>query len=391
MAAPLEGIRVLDLSRFIAGPICGMQLGDLGADVIKVEKPSGEDTRRNAPRVNGESFYFFAFNRNKRSITLDFRDPQDRATLRRLIAEADVVIENFRPGTMEKMGCGWEELQALNPRLVMVRISGFGQTGPLAPRACFDAIAQAMSGLMSITGQPDGPPTVAGTFIVDYATGLYGAIGVLSALEARRVTGRGQLVEATLLESAISFLMSALPAQAQLGQTMTRSGNRDRYTAPVNSYRTRDGQWVYIAAGTDQLFPRLAAAIGRPELPAEPRFASVAARLGNQAAIEGIIQAWAIGFSAAEIEAAMDRAGVPCAKVADVADVVANPQLLARKQIVDVPHPAVGSYTTHGVTVTLSETPGAIRRPPPMIGEHTAEVLAEWLGEAPTTDEREGA
>lgn len=381
---PLRGIKVLDLSRFIAGPFCAMQLADLGADVVKVEKKGeGEETRQNQPKLNGESLYFMNFNRNKRGIQLDFRDPKDQETLRNLAARADVLVENFRPGTMEKMGCSWETLRALNPRLIMVRISGFGQTGPLSKRPCFDAIAQAMSGLMSITGQPDGPPTMAGTFMVDYVTALYGAIGVLTALHVRAETGRGQLVEATLLESAISLLMSAIPAQAQLGETMTRTGNCDRYTAPVNCYPTGDGEWVYLSAGTDNLFPRLAEVMRRPELLADPRFNSVPARMAHIPELNAIVEEWTGGKNAAEVVLLTEQAGIPCAKVASVADVVANPQLLARGQIAEVDHPVAGRYSTHGVSVTLSDTPGGIRCSSPTPGQHDDEVLHDWLNAEP--------
>ncbi|WP_158782372.1 CaiB/BaiF CoA-transferase family protein [Pantoea sp. BAV 3049] len=381
MSGALEGLKVLDLSRFIAGPLCAMQLADMGADVVKVErKGKGEDTRQNKPQLNGESLYFLSFNRNKRSLALDFRDPDDQVQLRELIAHADVLIENFRPGTMEKMGCGWETLKQLNPRLIMVRISGFGQAGPLAQRPCFDAIAQAMSGLMSISGQPDGPPTMAGTFMVDYASALYATIGTLAALNARHLTGRGQLVEASLLESAVSMLISAIPEQAQLGSTMTRMGNLDRYSAPVNSYQTREGCWVYLSAGTDALFSRLVKAIERTDLLEDIRFNTYHARLENGPAIDAEIAAWAKTQSAAEMVTLMDVAGVPCSKVASIDEVLENPQLKARHQLVDIEHATAGTYTTHGVTVSLSETPGEIRRPPPLLGEHTDEILAEWCG-----------
>ncbi|MFP6558903.1 CaiB/BaiF CoA transferase family protein [Paraburkholderia sp. B3] len=379
MAGALEGIKVLDLSRYIAGPMCAMQLADMGADVIKVERTGkGEDTRQNLPQINGESLYFMTFNRNKRSVALDFRNPKDQETLRQLASKADVLIENFRPGTMEKMGCGWDTLQALNPRLVMVRISGFGQTGPLARRACFDAIAQAMSGLMSMTGQSDGPPTLAGTFMVDYTSALYATIGTLSALHSRQTSGKGQLVEATLLESAASLLLTAIPQQKQLDNTMSRCGNLDRYTAPVNSYQTSDGRWVYLAAGTDALFPRLVSAMKQPGLLDDERFATAHARLANGLAIDAVVAEWVKGRTADAVVEAMDAAAVPCAKVATIDEVVQNPQLQARGQIVDIDHPVAGRYTTHGVTVKLSDTPGSVRRPPPTVGQHNEEVLREW-------------
>lgn len=380
MAEPLHGIRVLDLSRYIAGPMCAMQLGDLGADVVKVEKGRvGEETRTTPPTLNGESLYFLSFNRNKRSITLDLRDAKDQETLRKLIAQTDVLIENFRPGTMEKMGCSWEELSRINPRLVMVRISGFGQSGPFAHRPCFDQIAQAMSGLMSLTGQPDGPPTLAGTFVTDYVTALYATIGAQAALAARNITGRGQLVEATLLESAASLLVSAISAQSQLGLTMSRVGNKDRYAAPVNSYLTSDGGWVYLSAGMDSLFGRLARSMNRLDLLNDPRFSSAPLRATHHKEIDTIVADWVGQYTARDFVELMDHAGIPCAKVAGIDEVIANPQLRARGQIVDVEHPIAGRYSTHGITVTLSGTPGTIRRPPPSVGEHTAEVLDEWL------------
>jgi crotonobetainyl-CoA:carnitine CoA-transferase CaiB-like acyl-CoA transferase len=381
MTSALQGLKVLDVSRFIAGPFCAMQLADHGADVVKVERlDTGEDTRENEPKLGGQSLYFMTYNRNKRSFALDFRNPEAQAVLRELASKADVLIENFRPGTMEQMGCGWETLSALNPRLIMVRVSGFGQTGPLSQRPCFDVIAQAMSGMMDITGDPDGPPTMAGTFVIDYTTALYGTIGALTALAARERTGKGQLVEATLLESAASLLMTAIPEQAVLGQTMHRQGNRDRYTAPVNTFQGADGTWVHIASGTDPLFRRLVNAIGREDLIRDPRFATAKARVANADAIEGEVQAWVAQHSADEVVEAMDRAGVPCAKVATMADVVDNPQLKARGQILTVEHPHAGAYQTHGITVTLDETPGAVRRPAPLVGEHTREIAAEWLG-----------
>lgn len=379
---PLSGIRVLDLSRFIAGPFAAMQLGDMGADVVKVEKKgSGDDTRLNHPKLKGESTYFLSFNRNKRSMELDFRDPADQETLRQLAATADILIENFRPGTLEKMGCGWDVLSALNPRLILVRISGFGQDGPYASRACFDVIAQAMGGIMNLTGQPDGPPTMAGTFMIDYSTALYATVGTLCALEARRQTGRGQLVEASLLETSASLLMSAIPDSRQLGQSMSRMGSRDRYTAPVNSFRCSDDAWVYLSAGTDSLFRRFVATAGLMHLLDDPRFATADARLANQEAIEAIVQQWVGLHPSGDVVDAMERAGVPCAKVATIEEVIENPQLRHRRQIVDLEHPEIGTYTTHGVTVTLHDTPGHIARPAPTLGQHTDEVLAEWLGE----------
>ena len=384
MFGALQGLKVLDVSRFIAGPFCAMQLADHGADVVKVERLDlGEDTRANEPKLRGESVYFMTYNRNKRSFALDFRKPEARHVLHELAGKADVLIENFRPGTMEQMGCGWETLHALNPRLIMVRISGFGQTGPLSQRPCFDVIAQATSGLMDLTGDPNGPPTMAGTFVVDYTTALYATIGALTALAAREKTGKGQLVEATLLESAASLLMTAIPEQAVLGRSMRRQGNRDRYTSPVNTFKGSDNAWVHIAAGTDPLFARLVKAMGREELLFDPRFSTTKARVDNASAIEAEVQAWVSHYNVNAVVEAMDHAGVPCAKVSTISDVVDNVQLKARDQIVTIDHPRAGTYPTHGVTVTLRDTPGAVRQPSPLVGEHTRAVAAEWLGWPP--------
>jgi crotonobetainyl-CoA:carnitine CoA-transferase CaiB-like acyl-CoA transferase len=377
----LSGIKVLDLSRFIAGPFCAMQLADMGADVIKVERPAiGEDQRAIDPRVGGESLYVMAYNRNKRGMTLDLRHPRAQQIVRDLAASADIVIENFRPGTMEKMGCGYDVLSKANPRLVMVRISGFGQDGPLADKPCFDVIAQAMSGLMEITGQPDGPPTMTGTFVVDYASALYATIGALGALRAREVTGRGQVVDVALLDSAVSLLMTAIPEYLLLGKTTTRRGNRDRYTAPANSFRTASGDWVLLSCGNNTLFPRFARAAGLARLLDDTRFADANERMTNVDALERIVADWAAARTTDEVLRVAAEADVPCAKINTIADVVANPQLRHREQIVEVDHPTIGRLPMHGLTVKFHGTPGEIARAAPSIGQHTDEVLREWLG-----------
>jgi len=377
----LTGIKVLDLSRFIAGPLCGMLLGDMGADVVKVERVGkGEDARPIAPHVGGESLYVMMYNRNKRGLTIDYRSPEAQALLRDLAAEADVVIENFRPGTMEAMGCSYEDLSKRNPRLIMARISGFGQTGPLAERPCFDVIAQAMSGLMAMTGEPDRPPVPCGSFIVDQVSGLYATVGILGALQARAQTGRGQVVDASLLDSAVTLLLTAIPEAKLFGTEVIRKGARDRYSAPANNYVCRDGRYVHFNAGNDMIFPRLAKTMGMEDLLADARFANHAARMANVEAIEAIVAGWVAGYEADDVVERLSRAGVPCGKVATMAEVISNPQLAHRQQIVEVDHPTIGKLPMHGVTVRLSDTPNAIRRPPPSIGQQTEDVLREWLG-----------
>ena len=380
MTQPLAGIKVLDLSRFIAGPYCGLLLGDLGADVVKVEKTAGEETRALHPRVGDESLSTMVFNRNKRGITINYRHPEGQALLRDLAKEADVLIENFRPGTMEQMGCGWDVLRDLNPRLVMVRVSGFGQDGPWATKPCFDVIGQAMSGLMEMTGQPGGPPTMAGTFVVDYATALYATIGTMGALQAREKTGRGQVVDVALLDSAVSFLMTAIPERILQGRESTRNGNRDRYAAPVNTFRAADGAWVHLCPANDTLFGRFVRTAGLEHLLDDPRFATHQARMNHVEEIEAEVAQWVGRYDADQVVTFMDEAGVPSAKVATMEDVVSNPQLRHRNQIMDVEHAKAGTIPMQGLAIQFGDTPMALRRAAPSIGEHNLEVLEEWLG-----------
>lgn len=380
MTAPLQGIKVLDLTRFIAGPHCGMILGDMGADVVKIEKKgSGDDSRHFPPFQGGESLYGMALNRNKRSITLNFRDARAQDLLRDMARQADILLENFRPGTMEQMGCGWEELKEINPHLIMTRLSGFGQDGPYAQRPGFDGIAQAMSGLMGLTGAPDGPPYLAGTFYIDYMTAMYGVTATLGALNARHLTGRGQMIDVSLLDSAVSLLTTAIPTQLNRGVTLSRTGNRDRYSSPANVFATASGDFVLLLSGTNPLFRRLAEVIGQPDLIADPRFSTVDVRLQNAEAIEKIVGAWIGARQTEDVLATIGNAGVPCTKVATIDEVVENPQLRHRNQIVEVEHPVAGKVSTAGVTMKLSDTPLTIRRPPPTLGQHTAEILGDWL------------
>jgi crotonobetainyl-CoA:carnitine CoA-transferase CaiB-like acyl-CoA transferase len=379
MTGALTGLKVLDLSRYIAGPYCGMLLGDMGADVIKVETPEkGENTRAFVPRIGDSSVYTMIFNRNKRGMTLNFRSPEGQKVLKELIQSADVVIENFLPGTLEKMGCGWEEMRKTNPRLIMTRISGFGASGPYAKEPCFDLIAQAMSGLMDLTGQPDGPPTMAGSFIADYTTALYATIGIMGALQSREKTGLGQLVETTLLGSAMSLLVTAIPNYMVLGKQTKRNGNRDRFVAPSNTFPTKGGDWVIFQASTEEKFAFLAAAMGRADLTEDPRFATNAARLENVVELEDIISAWSSTQTTEAMLAVMSAGRIPGTKVATVEDVVNNPQVAHNEQIIWADQ---GGHKVpmQGFTVKFSDTPMQLRHPTPAIGEHTAEVLQDWL------------
>jgi len=381
MPLPLEGIRVLDVSRVLAGPFCSMLLGDMGADVVKVERVGrGDDSRSVGETIAGESTYFMVMNRNKRGVTLDFRDPEGLELLKRLASHADVLVENFRAGTMEAMGLGWETLHELNPRLIVASISGFGQSGPYADYAAFDMIIQAMSGMMDMTGEPDRPPVTTGTFLVDYATGLYTAFGILGALRARDQTGRGQRLDMALLDTAFSFLVTAIPDWMLLHKTMQRRGNRDRYCAPTNLFTSKDDRYVFVAAATDGLFPRLAKVIGREDMLTDPRYSTNVERMKRIEETEKILDDWVAERSADEVVSLMRDAGLPCAKVATIDEVVQDPQLRHRDMLVEIDHPTVGKLPMHGLNVQFSETRETIRRAPPLLGQHNEEVYREWLG-----------
>jgi crotonobetainyl-CoA:carnitine CoA-transferase CaiB-like acyl-CoA transferase len=381
MRAPLEGIKVLDLSRVLAGPFCCMLLGDMGADVVKIERVGrGDDVRSVGDKVGGESLYYLMMNRNKRGVTLDLRHPEGIALLKALVRQADVLVENFRAGTMEKMGCGYDVLKEINPRLIMASISGFGQDGPYADYACYDMIAQAMSGLMDLTGEPDRPPVTTGTFVVDYATGLYAALGIVGALRAREATGVGQHVDVALLDTAVSFLITAIPEYLLLGKKMTRRGNRDRYCAPANLFRAKDGRWVFLAAANDSLFPQLLKVMGREEILQDPRFAKNDARMQHIEEAEALLEEWVKVHTADEVVSLVRGAGLPCAKVATIDEVVEDPQVRHREMLVEIEHPTVGRFPMHGLNIHYSHTRQEIRRPAPLLGQHNEEVYGEWLG-----------
>lgn len=376
---PLDGVKVLDLSRFIAGPLCAQILADFGAEVVKVERPGGEDSRHHGPYHRDESVYMFLYHRNKYDASLDTRHPEALAILEKLIAWADVVVENYRPGTIEKMGIGYERMKELNPDVILVSISGFGQTGPDSRRALFDAISQASSGLMDMTGEPDGKPTLSGTYIADYTTGYQGAIGALMAILHRERTGEGQLVDVASFDTMFSALGIRLIAQLMLGQDMPRTGSRDLLTAPVNVYEAVDAP-IYIQAGTASLFPKLCAVMKRPELAEDPRFATVEGRLAHQEYLEGEIAGWVATNTTADIARELDEVGVPYAKVASVAEVAESPQIAAREMIVEAEHPVLGTIRMPGNPIKMEKTPPTVRKAPPRVGEDNEYVYGDILG-----------
>lgn len=376
MSGPLAGIRVLDLSRFIAGPFCAQMLGDMGAEVIKVERPDGEDARHHEPFFKGASIYTMVFNRNKRAITLRTRHKAARAILEKLIRASDVLVENYRPGTLAKMGFGYERLRELNPRLIVTSISGFGQTGPLAQRALFDAIAQAMSGLMSLTGS--GTPTLTGTYIADYVAGLHGVIGTVLALHHREKTGVGQVVDVASLDAMFSCLSTYPSAIAMLGEEPKRFGSRDPLNAPANVFKARDG-YIYLHAGTNPLFPRLCQAMHKPELAKQPEYADVRSRMKNVEDLEKIVGEWVGGLTVDEVGAVLTEVNIPWGPVSSVKDVVASPQIEARQMMLDVEHPTLGALKLPGIPIKLSASPGSVRKPPPLVGEDNDAVYREIL------------
>ncbi|MFB9839810.1 CaiB/BaiF CoA transferase family protein [Actinoallomurus acaciae] len=379
MTGVLDGVRVLDLSRFIAGPLCCQMLGDMGAEVIKVERPGGEDARMHAPFHRGESIYTMVYNRNKYGATLDTRHPRARELLAALIERSDIVVENYRPGTMAAMGLSYQDMTAIRPDVILVSISGFGQTGPLAGRALFDAIAQAASGLMSVTGPADGEPVLTGAYIADHIAGYHGMIGALLALMHRRATGEGQHVDVSSLDALFSTLGTRPAAYAMLGEQPRRTGSRDLLNAPANVFPARDGH-VYLHAGTDGLFPKLCAAMGRPDLAADPRYRTVEERRAHTAELEEEVAAWTGRHDCAHITGALAEAGVPCGKVAQIPEVVESEQIAAREMMLDVEHPELGPLRLPGIPIKMGGTPGTVRKAPPRVGEDNDHVYRDLLG-----------
>jgi crotonobetainyl-CoA:carnitine CoA-transferase CaiB-like acyl-CoA transferase len=378
----LDGVRVLDMSRFIAGPFCCQILGDNGADVVKVEKPDGEPARQIAPFVQGESLYFMAYNGSKRGITINMRARAGLKLLRDLIAKSDIVVENFRAGTMEQMGLGYDALSADQPGLIMVSNSGFGTEGPYVGRPAFDEIIQSMSGLASLTGEADGPPMLTGTFVADFVAGLYGAIGALLALQLRKETGRGQWVRTNLLQSLISIMGTNLSRYLVNGEAPSRRGNRNAVIAPGNMYRARDG-YVTLEVLTQEMWVELVKAMDRPDLLRDPRFVDVATRHRNMEPLDGEIRAWMEERTVDQIVSTLERHSVPCGPVLDIPTLVKDRQFQANQTLVPLECPGVGTIPLLAPPIRLGGEANPRRSRPPRLGEHTEEVLAEWLRLAP--------
>jgi crotonobetainyl-CoA:carnitine CoA-transferase CaiB-like acyl-CoA transferase len=379
---PLTGIRVVDLTRVLAGPFCTMQLGDLGADVIKVESADGDDTRAwGPPFVEGESAYFMSINRNKRSLTLNLKHAEGKAILWRLLESADVLVENFRPGTMTKLGFGYDAVAARFPRLVYCAVSGFGQTGPDRDLPGYDVLIQGEAGLMSLTGEEGGTPFKLGVSISDLTAGMAACQGILAALLARARTGRGQLVDISMLDVSASLLTFQAGIHFATGAIPRRRGNAHPSIVPYSTYPTSDGT-VIVAVGNDSLFQRFCAAIARPELVGDERFATAAARVVNREALDALLREVLAGQPRDHWLATLRKAGVPCGAVRDLGEVARSAQLAARGMLERVAHPRAGEVRMLGPSLQLGDTPASIRLPPPLLGEHSEEILAA-LGYAP--------
>ena len=374
---PLGGLKIIDISTVVAGPFAAGLLGDYGADVLKVEMPgTGDSLRALAPHKDGAPLWWKVTNRNKRGITLDLRQPEGRELLAKLVAEADVLVENFRPGTLDDWGINRDWLQAINPRLTILRLTGFGQDGPYAKHPGFARIFESMSGFTQICGEEDGRPLHLGYPISDAVAGLFGALGILAALHdlAKNPGKRGQEIDCSATEAMLRTLEFLAIEYDQLGTVRTRSGNRSQYAAPGNVYRTADGKWASIAASTQSIFERLCTALGIRELLQDERFATNPARVRHYKALDESVGA-AIGkLTLAELRETLTKHEVGFSPIYDIADVFADPQFAARQAIVAVPDSELGSVRMQGVVPRFSETPGAVRRAGPTLGEHNDEV-----------------
>ncbi len=376
---PLEGIKVIDLSRILAGPYCTMILADMGADVVKIEDPAhGDEARGVGPFTDGVSAYFMSINRGKKSVTLNLKEPNGRDLAAKLIARADILVENFRPGTMDGLGLGYDALARVNPRLIYAACSGFGQTGPYRTRGAYDMVIQGMGGIMSITGEPGGRPLKTGPAIGDLAAALFTVIGILAALQAREQTGEGQMVDIGMLDCQVALLENAIIRYIFTGETPGPLGARHPSIAPFEAFEAKDG-YVIFAVGTPH-WERFCRLIECEHLLGDPRFATNALRAENHAALQPVIAEAAKNRTVQEWIQVMEKAGVPCGPVNRIDQVVADPQVQARGMITDVHDPQVGVTRLPGSPIKLSRTPSRVERPAPQLGEHTAEVLKGWLG-----------
>ena len=373
---PLHGIRVIDLTRVLAGPFCTMLLGDMGAEVVKIEEPQhGDETRGWAPFVDGSSAYFLGVNRSKKSVALDLKTLEGRDVLKRLIETADVLVENFRPGSLASLGFGYAQVAAINPRLVYCSISGYGQTGARSPRPGYDVVIQGETGLMDVTGFPDGEPTRVGIAVTDYLAGLYAIQGILLALIERQRSGQGQQIDVALFDSMLSAMHLPVGILLATGEDPGRVGNDHPSIAPYETIRAKDGS-IIVAVGNPRLWVQFCDALGRRDLCDDPRFRTNTARLTNRDELRTTLQAVFDTMSVDELIQRLEAHNVPCGKLRSVRDALEDPQVAARDMLLQLEFPTVGPIKVLGNPVKLSRTPYVIRQPPPRLGEHTEEVVS---------------
>ncbi|MBI3456838.1 MAG: CoA transferase [Candidatus Rokubacteria bacterium] len=378
MPAPLDGLRVVDLTENLAGPFCTMILADMGAEVIKIERPGiGDESRRFPPFLKGEGAGYLTLHRGKKSVVLDLKDARGREAFMRLIARADVLVEAFRPGTLDRLGLGPATLRAADPRLIVCSLSGYGQTGPYRERGGYDLIAQAMGGLMSVTGEPDGPPAKCGFPVTDMGCGMWAAIGILLALRARDRTGEGQQVDTSLFEVPVAWSVWHAARYFATSEVVGRLGSAHPSGAPYQAFQGADGAWFVLAGNPQHLWQRLCRLIERDDLLADPRFQTNADRVAHMNALEAELEVAFRRRPAAQWIAALEAAGIPAGPVNRLDQVFAGPQVAARQMVLELEHPTVGRHRVLGIPVKLSATPGAVRAPAPRLGQHTEEVLRD--------------
>jgi formyl-CoA transferase len=378
----LADLRVVEMGQLLAGPFCGQLLADFGADVIKVEPPGHGDPMREWGREKsgGKSLWWPVVARGKRSITLNLREAKGQELARKLLEEADVLVENFRPGTIERWGMAPEELWAINPRLIIVRVSGYGQTGPYADRPGYGAIGEAMGGLRAVIGEPDRPPSRAGISIGDTLAAIFACVGCLVALHVRERTGTGQVVDSALYEATLAVMESLIPEYTITGYVRPRTGSILPNVAPANAYPTKDGKEHLISGNQDTVWKRLAEAMDRPELGDDDRYATHNARGRNQAELDRLIGEWSVTLTAGELEDRLNEFAVPNGKIYTAPDMLEDPHFAAREAVIKLAHPLLGEFPMQNVAPKLSDTPGEVRWVGPELGEHTEEVLSGVLG-----------
>ena len=382
---PLTGVRVIDVTQIMAGPFCTMLLGDMGADVIKIEKPDGgDDVRRSGPPfVAGESATFLNIGRNKRSVVIDMKQTEGTEIVRNMARDADILVQNLRPGRLEGFGLGYENVRAVNPAIVYATITGFGRTGPYKDKPGFDLMAQGYSGIMGVTGHPGQPPVKVSVPITDLNAGLFTAYGILAAYVNRLKTGKGQHVDSSLMEAGVAYTLWESAIYFTSGRLPGPNGSAHQISAPYQALPTGDG-YITVGGANQRNWERLCRAIGRAELISDPRFEVNAGRMANRPALEATLSETLKTQPMAHWLSVLEAVGVPCGPINDIAQVYADPQVIARDMVVEVEHPTAGTIRNVGIPVKFSETPGNIRRPPPRFGEHTEEVLTEF---GYTTDE----